>query len=373
MDGNSRRRQRRKESRERTRNWQLERYWAAVPFPPLVVDDAGGDLEMVQVVRELARAFDLRKESCRLGVNEMYFKMIMEYGIMGAQDVFRALLRSESISGPELDNIVSHQVMGTLEAPGRWLFERLPERFKAGALMRYFFYVAFDEHAFVVRFRFMDTAQSPGGTVYLPPGRPRVDLAGHSWQLAFHGHALERLCERVRATPQTTYFQYSLLWTMLTKNLWVFDAITLNNGQQGVRVLLRMDPSKEVSRWYDVYVQQLLGWATRRSTSPKLAVVLGYLPVEVNGRYARAVTFLFPGFRNTPEHKLIDQLPPSAPMRRRIEAISRHANFHSLFYRKTVEAIKWFHDNGVPQVFPWENMVEGKARATGGDIERDKQ
>jgi hypothetical protein len=367
MDGNSRRRQRRKESRERTRNWQLEQYWASVPLPALVVDDTGGDPEMVRVVRELVEAFDLREESCRLGVDEMYFKIIVEYGVKGAQDVFRAMLRSEAASGPELENIVFHQVMGTLEAPGRWLFEQLPERFKTGALMRYFFIVAFDDTAFVVRFHFMETAQSPGGTVYLPPGRPRVELAGHSWQLAFHGHALERLCERVRATPRTTYFQYTLLWTALTNNLWVFDAITLNDGQQAVRVLLQMDPSVEVSRWYDVYVQQLLGWTARRSTSPRLAVVLGYLPVEVSGRYARAITFLFPGFRNTPEHKLIEQLPAGAPMRRRIEAISRNANFHSLFYRKTVEAIKWFHDNGVPQVFPLDNMLEGKVRATGGN------
>jgi hypothetical protein len=247
---------------------------------------------------------------------------------------------------------VFHQVVGTLHAPGKWLFDRLPEQYKAGSLMRHFFYVAFDGEAFVVRFRLMETAQSPGGRLYLPAGRPCVELAGHSWQLAFHGHALERLCERARTTPQTTYFQYTLLWTALAKNLWIYEPITLNDGQQGVRVLQEMDASQDVSRWYDVYVRQLLGWSKPPAEQQKLRVILGYLPVEVSGRYARAVTFLFPGFRNTPEHKLVDRLPINAPMRRRIEAISRQANFHSLFYRKTVEAIKWFHDNGVPQVFP---------------------
>jgi hypothetical protein len=355
MTKDSKRRQRRAEASDRNRDWELTRQWDTVPFPCLEVDSTNGDPAMVRTVQGIAKGFDLRTEDCRQGVPEMYFKLVMKYGVARCQDLFRELLSVHAKTDAELKNLVFHSVMGTLEAPGKWLFCRLPEQYKSGSLMRHFFYVAFDGKAFVVRFQLMETAQSPGGTIYLPPSRPRIELAGHMWQLAFHGHALERLCERARATPQTTYFQYTLLWTALAKNLWIYEPITLNDGQQGVRVLQQMDASQDVSRWYDVYVRQLLGRQEPPTEPQKVAVILGYLPVEVCGRYARAVTFLFPGFRNTPERKLVDRLPVNAPMRRRIEAISRQANFHSLFYRKTVEAIKWFHDNGVPQVFPLES------------------
>jgi hypothetical protein len=345
-------RSRRQKARQVARAWEQKRYFEQAPLPRLLVDPEFGSPELVGVIQDLAPKFDLRLPECRGQAPTQYFTLLREYGVEGFQDLIRQLARTSPDPQRTTEDIVFHQITGTLNAPGNWLFERLPSHLKNGSLITNFFYVAFDGDDFIVRFRVLETATSAGGTVYIPPCKPTIRLAGVQWDVALHRHAMERLCERLRATAAPTYYQYFLLWASLSHNIWRYEPIELNDGQQGLRVLTLISPFESGTKWHDVYVKQILGENNVPHPEKMLAVVLGYFPVEVSSRFARAITFLFPGYVNTPEARLVEALPPNAWMRRRVRALAKDANFHSLFYRKTVEAIKWYHENGVPQVFP---------------------
>jgi len=345
-------RQRRLQARLTTKAWEQARYFATAAMPRLLVDPEFGDKELVRCVEELAVRFDPRLPECRGDVPENYFLLLREYGFDGFQDVIRRAAGVRQDHVMSLEDVVFHQILGTMWAPGNWLFEGLPEHFRHGSLVRNFFYVAFTGDDFIVRFRVLETASSAGGTVYIPPSKPTVPLAGRQWGVALHAHALERLCERFRATPRPTYLQNFFLWTALSHKVWKYEPIELNDGQPALRVLTHISCNEVGTKWHDVYVKQILGEKNVPQHTQMLAVVVGYLPLQISGNFARALTFLFPGYRNTPEAKLVEALPPGAWMQRRVRALAKDATFYSLFYRKTAEAIKWYHEHGVPQVFP---------------------
>ena len=334
------------------RHWEQKKYFDRAPMPRLLVDPEFGSTELVCRINAIASQFDPRCPECRGKAPEEYFFLLREYGFDGFGVQMRQRARLRPDPQRSLEDVVFHQIMGVMSAPGNWLFERLPAHLKQGSLVSNFFYVAFNGDDFVVHFRVLETASSAGGTVYIPPCKPSVRLADRQWAVGLHKHALERLCERLRATPNPTYVQYVLLYVSLSKSVWRYEPTELNDGQQALRVLTYIDPNEAGTKWHDVYVKQILGEDNVPDRGQMLAVVLGYLPVEVSGRFARAVTFLPPGYSNTPEAKLVDALPPDAWMRRRVRALAKNANFHSVFYHKAAEAIKWYHNNGAPQVFP---------------------
>jgi hypothetical protein len=345
-------RNRRRKAQIITRCWEQKKYFDRAPMPRLLVDPEFGSAELVSTIQTIASQFDAQRLECRGEVPAKYFVLLREFGFDGFQDFMRQCVSLQPDPQRSSDDVVFHQIMGAMSAPGNWLFERLPADLKQGSLMSNFFYVVFDGDDFVVKFRELETASSAGGKVYIPPGKPSVRLADRQWAVALHKHAMERICERLIATPRPTYTQYLFVWACLSGNVWKYEPITLNDGQQALRVLTHISADDAGNKWHDVYVKQIIGEDNLPQRGQRLAVVLGYLPVEVSGRFARAVTFLFPGYSNTPEAKLVDALPPDAWMRRRVRALAKDANFHSLFYRKAAEAIRWYHENGVPQVFP---------------------
>jgi hypothetical protein len=78
---------------------------------------------------------------------------------------------------------------------------------------------------------------------------------------------------------------------------------------------------------------------------------MGYLPLQVQGKYARAKTFLLPGFASTPEYALGRRKAQTPQERLLMQAMTDESRRSGELDGETVEAIKWYHDNGVPQIF----------------------
>ena len=359
MPKDSRSRARRREAAQRNIDWKGSRQFHGQPYPSLRVEPAEGDPELVAEIQGLAKAYDLSLEACREGLPLDCYQALRLHGSDGTARLLSRLAWDGYRTPEEIEGIVFQELMPLLNAPGHWLFTRLPPRYRQGDLVRYFYRVVFDGEDFVVRFNALKTSKTNGGTVYHPPVPHEVKIAGHQWEVVFHDHAIERICLRMRTTPEPTYFQYINLWTDLAAKTWTYEPVELNDGQQALRMLAHMTTAKDHSMWHEVYVKQILGADRAIPVNARISVVLGYLPVTVSGRYARAITFLYPGYNNTPEKSLIDELPYGSDERRRLLALTNHANYNQVFFGETVEALKWFHQNGVPQVRLEESGADG--------------
>jgi hypothetical protein len=76
---------------------------------------------------------------------------------------------------------------------------------------------------------------------------------------------------------------------------------------------------------------------------------VGYCPVVFENGFAKAKTFLYPGFKGTPEYGLVrkSRLSPAEKDLLIPNSTSQDTTEGLKLYLK---ATKWFHDNGVPQV-----------------------
>jgi DNA-directed RNA polymerase sigma subunit (sigma70/sigma32) len=85
---------------------------------------------------------------------------------------------------------------------------------------------------------------------------------------------------------------------------------------------------------------------------------VGYCPVDFYGEFAMARTLLVPGMRQTPERRLIESSGlPVNEIRRMEEQVEKQLSMKALVDAQDVNLVKWFHDNGVPQVVQFDRKV----------------
>jgi hypothetical protein len=85
--------------------------------------------------------------------------------------------------------------------------------------------------------------------------------------------------------------------------------------------------------------------------SKKYYFRVGYCPVHIENGIARAITTLYPGMDGTPEHSLLmaTQLPYMEKIRL-IHSMDAVSSLKALCETKDFNAMKWIHDNYIPQV-----------------------
>ena len=88
---------------------------------------------------------------------------------------------------------------------------------------------------------------------------------------------------------------------------------------------------------------------------------VGYCPIQFFGDVARAETLLVPGMnyrRGTPEGRLIDQSGLSGvEVKSKRDQVERQLSMKALVERGDYSLLKWFHQQGVPQVVEIEQEV----------------
>ena len=348
-------RAKRKAAQRKSSLWSNQRRLAAARLPAIRVDPTGGDPGLVREVEALAKRYDLSQEACR---DEMPLELYQMQSLVGKRLMGKFLYRSldnGTVSMCEAQAKASRFLEALRDAPGKWLFDQLPDCYKYGSLLQYFFYIDFDGADYVVRFKALDSISTAKGRLYLPPGKHQVSMNGRMWDVAFYRHAIERIGQRLRTRDKPCFKEYMFQWTALSDRPWVYEPVELVNGQAGLRISMIIELGDTLSLWHCAYVRELLRPDPSVPPDTRISIILGYVPVHVEGRYARAITFLYPGFANTPEHRLLDSLPSSSPVRRRLVSMIREANCHPTFHDNACEVIQWFHQNGLPQV-----SIEGK-------------
>jgi hypothetical protein len=177
--------------------------------------------------------------------------------------------------------------------------------------------------------------------------------------IAFSEHAIERICERTVYDWRTFAGQGDAF--AFLDNCVYFEDCTDARGEPSFVVYNSCAP--HFNSWG--YVEHVVGTPSSRTgdssgdidrevTGSRFYYRVGYCPVTIHGDLALATTLLFPGMsrqKGTPEGRLIERsgLPP-VDIDRMKAGVEGQLSMKALADSGDFSLVKWFHDNGVPQV-----------------------
>jgi len=195
------------------------------------------------------------------------------------------------------------------------------------------------------RFDTLLHAKGSGGAVYYSRKRPTIEIDGEKKIVAFSKHAIDRICDRIKPNRKT-YAAVGDLFSFLNYCVY-FERCDLDGGQLGFTFY---DTCGKPPFWQHRYITDVLGEENVIPGMGECYYRVGYCPAIIEGDFIKAKTLLYPGFAATPEYGAI--LRSSLSRREKQEMIEKvkHLDAECLWKSDDLSLIKWFHDNGVPQV-----------------------
>jgi hypothetical protein len=180
--------------------------------------------------------------------------------------------------------------------------------------------------------------KGPGGTIYHSRFKPTIDINGQKKIVGFSQHAIERICQRI--VPRWhTYLGLGNAFAFFDQCVR-FDRSDLPDGQLAFTFYDQC--RKGFSSWR--FVAEVLGDDTE--DDGRFYYRVGYCPAVIEGNFIKAKTLLFPGHRNTPEHRLVWASDVPVEVKRQVEDMDAAW----LEATEDFRLIKFFHQRGVPQV-----------------------
>jgi hypothetical protein len=323
-------------------------------YPRIVLRPDGGDPAFVAAVQQLVNGFDFENPSC---CGERHRKIFKMFRAVGAQETLRRMeiLMEEAPQAGFDANVVEHTFIDPLVLHvGKWIFARLPDEYRTLPLPFHYFTVIPYGNALHVVFRFLPTASSEHGTIYFSPAEPKVAFGGGRWKVGFFRHAIERVCERLCPVEHIGYSHFNVC-EIYFRTCVYYEPLELPDGQHAIRLFQDCQPAGPDDD--DPYVTKVLGLERHPRGRTRLYHTLGYCPIAFVGPRAVAKTFLFPGFRNTPEDHLVRTTAMPAAQRRLLLDIASDNTAQKVHQAEGLKAIKWYHDNGLPQVYEMTRQV----------------
>jgi hypothetical protein len=347
-DDRKKQKKRQKEQKKAASRQQhlIERHRAKL-YPRIVFDPKGGDPEFVSIVKRIMAGFSFEDPASCPPDKQRVFRELHKVGL----DKMLVSMKSELTDGwthtATQEQVEDTTCFAILRYLGNWIFERLPEPCRLKPLPFHYFDVQPWTNDLLIHFAFLPTVINEHGRIYCSPLEPKVLFGGGKWKVGFFRHAIERICERLCQKPQIGYSHFSSLATYFRYTVY-FEPLELPDGQHAIRLFDYCYRDDHVV--HHPYVKHVLDNAIPAVQDARLVHVLGYCPVSFIGPRAVAKTFLYPGYRNTPEDHLVRTASIGTAQRRQLLALASDNNAKNFYEVGGFEAIKWYHHNGVPQV-----------------------
>lgn len=340
-----------KKATERRRH--LEAQAQAARYPRIIVNPAGGDPAFVGVVSEIVKTFSFDDPQCCDDTTRANYASIADVGMKGWVRHFAGEIAQVSSTPQEARLRHEYQLVTMYSHFGEWLFAQLPMGLKSSFSLDTFFRVHLDDTGIGIHFTLLESVGEPANPLYLPPDAPKVVMQGAKWQVGLYRHALERICSRITGGRETTYAGYNDIYFRLHQKCFAYEPVILHGGQEALRVDFQLPVTNHCFKYYAEYARKILGLPADHpfSDADRLYAVAGYLPLQIQGKYARAKTFLLPGFAKTPEYALARSNATTPEERMLLRDMTDEERRTGDLDGWTVEAIRWYHENGVPQVF----------------------
>jgi len=350
-EGRQRQRRRLRQQFQEEREGVCRRAMAAkkrLPPPRISLDPQHGDRVFVRRVRAAAASVSLEKAGgCPAHIADFIHWLRAD----GFEEVIRILRSEAALKVDHQQDLINTYVEPFREASlyvSSRIFEQLPEAYRRGLLPDYFFRTSLSSDGAVIRFGFLERQIIDKRIIHCSPARPSVTINGERWTVAFTRHAIERVCERSSFEHPIPYSHYAQCDVYFTGCVH-YEPVTFTDGQPALRLFMVETVSVSRDR-YRKYLSKVAGLDDTGTFSVPPAYVLGYCPLALRKPFAIATSFLYPGYDGTPEDTLVRTADIPRSERRRLLDLAAGNNLVRVIDEGNHEAIRWYHQNGVPQV-----------------------
>lgn len=203
------------------------------------------------------------------------------------------------------------------------------------------FWLDFRHGQILAKFDALLEQKSQRGTIYYSRHRPMLEIDGEMKTVGWRKHAVERVCERLTYDWQS-YPGLGDAFAFVNRCMH-FDRSVLYPDQLAFTFFnscIRGFSSERMAEFVVGDESKVGEWFYR----------LGYGVADVEGDFVVARTVLFPGYDKTPEHSLIVKSKLPRADKDKMKQELRDMDFQTQVSHPSFGYIKWFHDNGVPQV-----------------------
>jgi hypothetical protein len=319
-------------------------------YPEVIIDETDGDAEFVQLVRTAVKAIDFGDPITFHETERRFFRLVREQGFFHARSVLQEAMRVASEAGSEIGRFGEHSVLHSF---GHQLLNGIAEDARRRLMPYNDVLATYGGNRIVLRFSSMLAEKGTGGTIFYSRRKPMVEFDGKKWLASFSRHAVERICERIN--PR--YIDYSAAGDIhaLFADCVYYEPIQLYGGQPAF-ILFDICDEPGFAR-YATYVEGILGKDNLDPSKGMCYHRVGYCPVVFEGEFAKAKTFLYPGYKSTPEYSLVLGAKLSRGDR---EMLLHQATTHDateVVVNDNPQAIKWFHEHGISQVVQMKHPV----------------
>lgn len=316
--------------------------------PKVTVDPAEGDAALVARIRGMVEEISLEESGgCPADVADLVARCMRD----GPEQATRHILAQAAMTFDHHRDIVRQSAIRFRNAVtyvGERIFEQLPEHYQKKLLPEYYFYPTIAPSGVLVRFGFLDRVKRETGWGYFSQHRPSVTINGTDWLVCFSSHAIERIVERSSFDERVTYGHYNDCANYLDGCVY-FEPVNMADGHPAIRLFMTEGIRGNADRYHD-YLQKVTGVEDIYAVIPEPAYVLGYCHVDCKGQFAKATSMWYPGYGGTPEDTLVRASTVPKHEKRRLLEMAQDNKTVRVINEGRHEAIRWYHDNGVPQV-----------------------
>jgi len=318
-------------------------------YPVVRIDDTYGDPRFIEAVKLAATRTDFDNPELFGDADRAFHKILRADGLGEAARVVRAVSLRLALDQHPAANVLAHTLAMSY---GEALFQQIPEDVRKRFLPYNDMRVDFTARDIVLRFSSMNRKSGDGGTIFYSSRRPKISLRDQEWKVAFSRHAIERICARLNPR-YLTYAAAGDVHAVLNTCIW-YEPVTLFPNHPAFAIWDTCSNPTNLS--YQLFVREVLGERNVVPGNGPCYHRVGYCPVVFEDGFAKAKTFLCPGYDTTPEYGLV--------RKSRMSALDKDLMIHSAsssdllhIADEGVEAIKWFHENGVLQVKQMRHKV----------------
>lgn len=357
------RKKQKKREKERNKARAHSKYLAAKAkaerYPEIVFETSQGNGYFVAEVRAVVAGLDF--DSPEMGpdwMREFYRRYRAEsfpaawVWLKDLEEAIRQRIDRTGVTPTSIDD--SPDVKDIHTHLGECIFARIPLETRRRFLPMNDFDVLPERGRLVLRFSSLLEEPGDWGTSYYSRLMPKVEVDGKRVTVAFSKHAIEQLC--TRRTPE--YLNYGAngdAHTYLAKCVY-HEIVTLDNGSRVIRLWDCCDVKGYLV--YKNYVRIVFGEENRQPYAGRCHYILGYCPFVLENGFAKAKSFLYPGFRGTPERAVLQSGGEQGAKYATWLDEAEDENAEPFFETKrAVEVAKWLHENGAVQVVQMTRTV----------------
>ena len=284
-------------------------------FPEFRYREKHGNPEFVAIVKDAISRFDFAE----LGKTEQIaFSMMKEFGAEHALAAIQKNMRKLQEEGKN-DAYIASADLQWLFSVGHAVFSHIPDDVKRRFLpMNDVEFQYPPGKVIVAKFRSLLAQKSSGGTIYYSRYEPTIDFEGKEYVVGFSTEALKRTCERTMKDP----LRYASLGDVYAyfEDCQYFEPCTLRDGGPAFSFFDECSHhSPQLASSQRLLSEKILGTKKVGPAKGKLYYRVGYCPIVFDQGFAKAKTFLPPGFHKTPEYGVLNKAHMPSDTRRRLQ------------------------------------------------------